>query len=231
MNRVNFVRLRGGVIGLLMFLIIVIAGYLLSSLFSWSFAIGNWGIFSKIVFFLSIIYALISIKYNSKETQNEINNANDIDGEMLKAYDEIRFKTRYASSEQKLAILYQCTKMTKYAEKYNDNDLYRASQRMEYLMSEAMNVQSHDAIKFFNKKDTREDMEILSTIKENTELRDYLIFFFNIYSHVSSNTLDFNGGPSSFRPVSSLCSEIETALGVSHNERNAIILNYKLSKQ
>lgn len=89
MNRVNFVRLRGGVIGLLMFLIIVIAGYLLSSLFSWSFAIGNWGIFSKIVFFLSIIYALISIKYNSKETQNEINNANDIDGEMRKAYDEI----------------------------------------------------------------------------------------------------------------------------------------------
>ena len=196
---------------------------------SWSFAIGNWGIFSKIVFFLSIIYALISIKYNSKETQNEINNANDIDGEMRKDYDEIRFKTRYASSEQKLAILYQCTKMTKYAEKYNDYDLYRASQRMEYLMSEAMNVQPHNAIKFFNKKDTREDMEILSTIKENTELRDLLIFFFNIYSRVS--TLDFNGGPSSFRPVSSLCSEIETALGVSHDERNAIILNYKLSKQ
>ena len=66
-------------------------------------------------------------------------------------------------------------------------------------------------------------METLCTIRNNVELRDYLVYFFSSYSHVSAGTLDFDGKPSCFTKIVDLCNSIEECLGLTHDEAWNII--------
>ncbi len=220
----EFLMRRSRVVGCAMFFIIVVFGYLLSSLFSWDLNFRQWNLFSIIVMIAAVFYALLGLKYNSNETKIELANAKSLDEEMKPLYEEIRIKTKAASIEQKYAILYQCAKMKDFAYSLNDGEVYRISQRLEYVMSEALGINTSQARKFFKKHKNGLDMEILCTIRNNVDLRDYLIFFFNIYSHVSAGTLDFNGKPSSFTKIADLCNSIEECFGLTHDEARYIIL-------
>lgn len=136
----EYLMRRSRVVGFLMFTFIIIVGYQLSSLLSWNLDFGNWNVLSIICMIAASIYALIALKYNSYETKIELANAKSVDEELKPLYEEIRNKTNVASVEQKYAILQQCLKMKKIANSTRDNNLYRVSQRLEYVMSEALKI-------------------------------------------------------------------------------------------
>ena len=223
MNREESIMKRSRVIGCLMFLTIVIVGYLISSLFSWDFSFNKWNLLSKIVMIAAFIYAIMALRYNSNETKVELANSRSIDEEMKPLYEKIQNVVTAASVEQKYAILQQCAKMKNFAYSANDDYVYRVSQRLECVMSEALGVEVYQAKDYFSKRKTGLDMELLGTIRNDIDLRDFLIYFFNFYSHASAGTIDFNGGPSSFNKIADLCNSIERCFGLTHDEAHNII--------
>jgi Ca2+/Na+ antiporter len=223
MNREKSLIKISRIVGFLMFFIIVIVAYLISSLISWDLNVCNWNLLSIFVMIAGAIYALLSLRYNSNETKIELDNARSIDGKMKPLYEEIRNKTKAASIEQKYAIIQQCAKMEDLAKSVNDDYVYRVSQRLEYVMSEALGISLYQAKDYFRKRNSGLDMEILSTIRNNVVLRDFLVYFFNLYSYVSAGTIDFDGGESSFSKIADLCTSIEKSFGLSHAEARNII--------
>ena len=217
---------RSRVVGFLMFVFIIIVGYLLSSLLSWNLDFGKWNVLSIICMIAAAIYALLALKYNSNETKIELANAKSVDEEMKPLYEEIRNNTKTISVEQKYAILQQCLKMKKIANSARDNDLYRVSQRLEYVMSEALKITPHQTNAYFSKHKSGKDMEILSSIKSQIELRDFLVYFFNIYSYVSTNSIDIVSGKCNVHGVFDLCGEIDNSFGLTYEEARTIIRKY-----
>ncbi len=223
MNREESIIKRSRVVGCLMFLTIVIVGYLISSLFSWDFSFNKWNLLSKIVMIAAIIYAIMALRYNSNETKVELANSRSIDEEMKPLYKKIQKITKAASFEQKYAILQQCAKMKSFALSANDDYVYRISQRLECVMSEALGVEEYQAKDYFSKRKIGLDMEILCTIRNDMDLRDFLVYFFNFYCYYSAGTIDFNGRPSSFNKISDLCNSIDKCFGLTSEEAHNII--------
>lgn len=222
----EYLMRRSRVVGFLMFTFIIIVGYLLSSLLSWNLDFVNWNVLSIICMIAASIYALIALKYNSYETKIELANAKSVDEELKPLYEEIRNKTNVASVEQKYAILQQCLKMKKIANSTRDNNLYRVSQRLEYVMSEALKITPQQSIAYFSKHKSGLDMEILSSIKSQIELRDFLVYFFNIYSYVSTNSIDIDSGKGSVDGIFELCDEIDKCFELTYEKARTIINNY-----
>lgn len=214
-------------VAIFMFLIIVGIGYLISSLLSLSINFEAWNFLSKIVMVLSSLYAICSLFYNFSKVKNDYRNFKIKVNWLQSLYDDVRRSTHTATKNQKYAILWQCMKMKDRTRGMIDKSMFRIADQLEVVMSKGMNIDTKSVRIFFKNKEREYDMNILSTISTNKELKDFIVRFFHIYIESSSNTFDFDDDREySFSLIANLYRQIEERLGVTKEYERELITNY-----